>query len=100
MDLIQRVRWANVARLVLAVAAGLLIAVGPHGCGPRQEQVAPPPREVVPDPAPKPAPRSTGPEVPRPRPHHRRKRKHQRQGPKPAPAIRNPQSAIPRAPLP
>ena len=25
MDLIQRVRWANVARLVLAVAAGLLV---------------------------------------------------------------------------
>ncbi|MFL5913100.1 MAG: hypothetical protein ACJ768_21350 [Gaiellaceae bacterium] len=79
----ERIRWGNVARLGLAVAAGLLIAVGPRGCSGKQQAVAPLPRGVAPVPAPAPratrAPRSAAPVVPRPRRRHVRKRKQLRQ---------------------
>jgi hypothetical protein len=74
MSILERIRWGNVARLALAVAAGLLIAVGPRGCSTKQQQVAPLPRAVTPVPAPRatPAPRSAAPVVPRPRRRHGR----------------------------
>jgi len=43
--LIERVRWGNVGRLVLVLAAGLLIALGPRACG---SQTAPLPPDAAP----------------------------------------------------
>jgi|SRR5436190_5001371 len=88
MDLLQRVRWANVARLLLAVGAGLLIAIGPHGCKRAEPQVAPLPRAVPPTSTA--APRAREPELRRPRLRHRRPRRQLRHRARPrlaAPAI-------------
>src|SRR5436189_3866518 len=85
MSILERVRWGNVARLALAIAAGVLIAIGPHGCKPRQ-QAEPLPRALPPV-APSTVDRRSStarapggkPELRRPRPHprhHRSRRKH------------------------
>jgi hypothetical protein len=36
--LIDRIRWGNVGRLAALLAAGMLVATGPHGCAARGGQ--------------------------------------------------------------
>src|SRR5205085_1693900 len=48
--LIDRVRWGNVGRLAVVLAAGLLIAVGPGGCGKDAAKPVAQPRGLTPDP--------------------------------------------------
>src|SRR3954468_10965480 len=81
--LIDRVRWRNVGRLAVLLAAGLLIALGPRGCGekpaslPPETRIAPPAQPPATDPAARaPHPADPGRHRPRqrkkPRPAHRR----------------------------
>src|SRR3954452_22160928 len=55
--LIDGVRWRNVGRLAVLLAAGLLIALGPRGCGenpaslPPETRIAPPAQPPATDPA-------------------------------------------------
>src|SRR3954454_15631993 len=105
--LIDRVRWRNVGRLAVLLAPGLLIALGPRGCGenpaslPPETRVAPPAQPPATDPA------ARGPQPAEPRrhrPRHRKKRRHAhkralltRHSPGPAPP---PPPPPPRAPPP
>src|SRR3982751_6591280 len=71
--LLDRVRWRNVGRLVVLLAAGLLIAAGPRG-GRERARALPPAKPVAPT-APRTAdrgPRTAGPKIER----HRRTRAH------------------------
>jgi hypothetical protein len=72
MSILDRIRWTNVAKLALAIAAGVLIAIGPHGCHPK-EQAAPLPRALPPVQSTVDGRQSTvhtRPELRRPRPRH------------------------------
>jgi len=54
-DLIDRIRWGNVARLCAVVGVGLLLVVGPRGCSNADGGPAPLPpdeRVTMPPPAP------------------------------------------------
>src|SRR3954465_3052545 len=76
MSIIERIRWTNVAKLGLAIAAGVLIAGGAPGGRPRGQAV-PLPRAVAPAPSTVDRRPSTDPpraELPRPR-HHRHGRR-------------------------
>src|SRR4051812_44642540 len=100
MSIIERIRWSNVAKLVLAVAAGLLIAVGPHGCR-SGEDAAPLPRALPPAPPTVRAPRE--PALRRPRPHrHRPHRSAPARSRAEAPPVSNegPAPTAPRVPAP
>src|SRR4051794_9712588 len=99
MTILERIRWANVARLALAIAAGVLIAMGPHGCGRAQEPAEPLPRGVVP-PTPstverRPSTARPRAELPRPRPRHHRRRRRRAQATAPTATRSTP--AAPRA---
>src|SRR5947208_3013471 len=101
MSVIERIRWTNVAKLGLAIAAGVLIAVGPHGCRARAvPEAVPPPRALAPAPPARSAPRA---ELRRPRPHRRRSRRSAPARPRAvAPPLGNqgPAPAAPRPPAP
>src|SRR5256885_13642485 len=92
MSVLERIRWGNVARLVVAVAAGLLTAVGPPGCSHR---AAPPPPARIPEPPVRRSPfaertPSRAPELRRARPRHRNRRRAPKAA---APSNREPRTA-------
>jgi hypothetical protein len=77
MGTLERIRWGNLARLGLVIAAGLLIAIGPRGCGKRQPAAPPPPRALPGAPA-QPAPvhkEQSGRLARRPRKRNRRRKR-------------------------
>jgi hypothetical protein len=108
-ELIERIRWGNVARLCAVVAAALLVVAGPRGCSnaggepaplPPDARVAPetPPVATVPKPKKAREPRRT---KGRAKPRHR----HRRRMPRPAvgtaaPAPAPVPNAVPATPAP
>src|SRR3954447_20223383 len=75
--LIDRVRWRNVGRLAVLLAAGLLIALGPRGCE-HEPAPLPPETRVAPSPTPTPAPPAAEPAGSAPRraePRHSKRRR-------------------------
>src|SRR3954451_14128144 len=94
--LIDRVRWRNVGRLAVLLAAGLLIALGPRGCGenpaslPPETRIAPPAQPPATDPA------ARDPQPAEPRRHRPRQRKKRRHAHKRALLTRHPQGPAPQ----
>src|SRR5437763_5543367 len=81
-QLVERIRWGNVARLCAVVAAGLLITMGPRACSGGNETAPLPPDTRVEPPARPPV--AATPDRRRPKPkraHHKPKRAHRKPNP-------------------